>query len=146
MLCTFEMQEVLRSGATSAPVLSCTPDICCSRKWSAIYFAIYEKHSIMCPAVHTVAKRMRLIVSGLTKLSSSFVFNAQISAFSVCSKKAFARLSNMLNRSFQSARNYLTLPRHDLQSKPKSPKLFLPHLLCLTQQARNIICHCLIGY
>lgn len=73
----------------------------------------------MCPAAHTVAKRMRLIVSGLVKLSSSFIFRAQISAFSVCLKKAFARLSNLPNESFQSARNYLTLPRHDLQRKTK---------------------------
>lgn len=116
------------------------------RKWSAVYFTIYEKHSIMCPAVHTVAKRMRLIVSGLMKLSSSFIFRARIFAFSVCSKKAFARLSNLPNGSFQSARNYLTLPRHDLQKKPKSHKPLLPHLLFLTQQARNIICHCLIDF
>lgn len=60
----------------------------------------------MCPAARTVAKSMRFIVSGLTKLSSSFIFRAQISAFSVCSKKAFSRLSNLPNRSFQSARNY----------------------------------------
>lgn len=91
-------------------------------------------------------KRMRLIVSGLMKLSSSFIFRAQISAFSVCSKKVFARLSNLPNGSFQSARDYLTLPRHHLQRKPKSPKPLLPHLLFLTQQARNIICHCLINF
>lgn len=74
---------------------------------------LYVKHSIICPAVHTVAKRMRLIVSGLMKLSSSFTFRAQISAFQSAKNRPF--------QDFSICQKLLSLPRHDLQGKPKSP-------------------------
>lgn len=116
----------------SAPVLSCTPDIYCWRKPAAgngvrfISQCLYEKHSIICPAVHTVAKRMRLIVSGLMKLSSSFIFRAQVSAFSICPKQAFSGLSNLPNGTFQSARNYYPCQNMIFRENHKVPTPSFP--------------------
>lgn len=118
----------------SAPVLSCTPDIYSWRKPAAgngvqfISLYLYGKHSIMCPAVCTVTKRMRLIVSGLMKLSSSFIFRAHLPDCSICPKPAFSGLSNFPNRAFRSAKNYYPCPDMIFRENQKRPSLLLPHL------------------
>lgn len=95
------MQEVPRSGADLGPCFISHARHLFLKEAAAgngecfISQCLYEKHSIACPAVHTVAKRTRLIVSGLMKLSSSFLFRAHNSAFSLCPRQAFSGLLNL---------------------------------------------------